>query len=167
MADAQKRNTLKYLGISGLGLGIGAFSTAPLAVNEHRRNSEPTGAGDLSIQVFCTSAVQENTVTLVNHTDKSLVLSEFIPNVVIFNNKLVDLNSLISDHQVIEIGSGEAFASEIEIWQVLAQPVMEYVWAEHAIKQLTDQTSVVSLAATLVKQKIIVYADPNGVSLVT
>jgi len=158
MIDTGKRKTLKLMGAASVGLATGSSALAALRAHPSAAAQLSRSGQDLSIQVISTSSVPENSVSITNQSNVDVVLEQFLPGHITFNDKLVDLNSLLTKGDIV-IPAGAARAARIEVWQLLAQPVAEYVWADDATEHISHETSVTTLSAFMLGTKAVVYPE--------
>ena len=169
MFNSQKRRTLKLLGSAGLsvgsliGSGTAAASFSALNNGEQAASGGPglsaNGRTELGIKIINSRDVVENTVLLTNNNQSTIFVERFLPAHIIYNNKLLDLNAALPKSG-LRIDAGQVVARDVDIWQLLSQPVIEYVWAEHAVEAIGNGTELVSLGAFFADNNAIVFADP-------
>jgi len=165
MTDLEKRRTLKLIGGTGIGAGlasssaIASFDLLNPAETDAHSGLSAGGTVELDINIISTRALPEQSVILTNNTDDVITIDRFMPASVIFNESLVDLNSLLESGP-LHIAPHQSVSSEVEVWNLLAKPVLEYVWATDAMYPLSDETDIVPVGAFLADGKAIVF--PTG-----
>ncbi len=162
MIDKQKRNTLKLIGGSGMLVASGSaaslFTAAHAAATEQTRVS-PLRA-DLEVMIIDTGSMPEDTVLVTNRTDRSIVIDDFLPGTIFFNDKWLSLNdafaaSLLNGRVV---PAGHSVSARFDFTDLTHGETGDYLWAQQSVSALTDQTDIVTLAATLQGRRAVVFA---------
>lgn len=172
MLDLKKRQTLKIFGAAPL-ISLPFVASAgdvdlsePLAANLPSPPELPKVAAhssmQLEIQIIDSSAVPDNNVVIRNTTDESLIITKFMPGHIVFGNKLMDLNAAVGGGS-LKLRAGQSKALHFDVWSVLNAGPIEYVWADHAVEVLSDQTSIVTLGAFMSNTNAVVYANTQYV----
>ena len=167
MFDQSKRHTLKMLGGTSLiampifamadGSGIVAGNGSDSAKPEYPELVQSSGM-PLQIQIIDTMSVPDNNVILRNTSDEELCVSRFMPGHIYFNEQIIDLNEAIGKRSLI-LQAGRSKVFDFKVWPVLNAGPVEYVWADHAIEQLNNDTSVITLGAFMADTNAVVYAN--------
>ncbi len=165
--DQQKRNSLKIM--SGVGIAactttLSGLASAAVGVSnqvnlERLPVALPRSTSELEIQIVSSQAIPEDSVVIRNATDAPIVLTEFMPGHIVFEDRILNINSILNE-QPIDLNPGQVIAVRVEILELLAMPPTEYVWAEHAIEQLSVETQVITLGAFLSDSKGILFPMP-------
>ncbi len=162
MLDSKKRQTLKFMGAAPLVSLPFVASAGELFASETQVPKLPAASPrtgmQLEIQIIDSTAVPDNTVVFRNRSDDVLVITRFMPGHIVYDGKLMDLNAAMGDRQ-IELSPGQSRAFEYDVWSVLNTGPVEYVWADHAIDALSEETSVVTLGAFMADTNAVVYAN--------
>jgi len=171
MLDSKKRQTLKLIGAAPLvslpfsasAAGLPATLTAN-SIDAVQTNvpdlpaPAPRAGMELQIQIIDTVAVPDNNVLFRNHTDETLIVSQFLPGHIVYDGKLVDLNAAVGSEQLI-LHAGQSKAFEFKVWSLVNAGPVEYVWAEHVVEALSEDTSIVTLGAFMADNNAVVYAN--------
>lgn len=162
MLDLKRRQTLKILSalplvsmpFVGVANAIGLTeSLAPTLPEATRRTSM-----QLEIQIIDSNAVPDNTVVFRNSDDEELIITKFMPGHIVFGDNVIDLNATVGGQNLIlQPGQSKSFDFKVES-TVNAAPI-EYVWADHAVNKLSDETSVITLGAFMADTNAVVYAN--------
>lgn len=162
MLDSKKRQTLKFIGAVPLVSLPFAASATLLDPTEtllpELPNPSPRTGMDIEIMIIDSSAVPDNNVVFRNHSDETLFVSKFLPGHIVYEGKLMDLNAAMGDRH-IELLPGQSKAFQYDVWPIVNAGPVEYVWAEHAIDVLSEETSIITLGAFMADTKAVVYAN--------
>ncbi len=167
MFDQNKRRTLKMMSVTPL-VSVPLFASLVSqsqanmvdnnATSHNLKTDNKSGGTQLHIQILDTTSVPDNNVILRNDSNDTLIISRFMPGHIFFNNQIMDLNEAIgSDQLVLQPGQSKAF--DFEIWPVLNAGPVEYVWADHAVEILNENTSVITLGAFMADTNAIVHTN--------
>jgi len=162
MPDLKKRQTLKIIGAAPL-ISVPVLVSAngadrsPSALPELPKPAMRTGM-QLEIQIIDSSAVPDNNVVFRNRSDEPLNITRFMPGHIVFGGKLMDLNEAVGVSGLV-LGVGQSKAFQFDIWSVVNAGPIEYVWADHAVETLSDETSIVTLGAFMADTNAVVYAN--------
>ena len=172
MTDLQKRHTLKLIGGTGIGVGTIVSPLVATALNAGTSgktsgvvDSQPIGVADLHIDIISTTAIPEQSVILTNNTNDVLQIDRFIPGAVVFEESMVDLNSLITSSPIV-LEPHHSLASIIDVRPVSAHPILEYVWASDAISPLSPETDIISVGVFVADRQAVVYPLERSSNLV-
>jgi len=165
MLDQNKRRTLKILGVTPLvSIPVLASATSFEHANVAHSNSPLPGPATtqgssmpLQIQILDTTAVPDNNVILRNSSDEPLLVSRFMPGHIYFNGQIMDLNEAI-DNEPLSLQAGQSKVFDFKFWPVVNAGPVEYVWADHAVEALNENTSVITLGAFMADTNAVVYA---------
>lgn len=161
MINTKKRRTLKWFGAAPLATisfaSMGSGTSGLPEVPSHKPTSSTHRERMLEIQIIDGGHVAENTVLIHNAGNDETVISQFTAGMVIFNNRMLDLNTLVADRSLV-IGPNQTTSYRAPIWSVLASPAKQYVYADHAVTALDDDTEVVHLGVYLFNDTAVVYA---------
>lgn len=162
MPDQNKRRMLKMLSVAPLvstpvfasttGFGF-SDNTLPATTVNNQAVGRP-----LQIQILDTTAVPDNNVLVRNDSDETILISRFMPGHVYFDGKIMDLNEAIGKTPLL-LHAGQSKAFNFKLWPVVNAGPVEYVWADHAIEKLSDDTSVITLGAFMADSNAVVYVD--------
>lgn len=162
MTDTSKRRTLKWFGAAPL-TAIPFASMAGMSNDLDPQQLDLPPAvqrkSELQIQIIDTSSVPDNSVLMFNAGTEQLLINQFITGTVIFNNRMLDLNSMTTAAPIV-LEPGQTKSFDAEVFSVLAVPPVEYVYADHAAEILNAETSVIRLGAFMFDDMAVVYADP-------
>jgi len=166
MLDQNKRRTLKILGITPLvSLPVVATAAGSGHTNEPELNSilpettDNQGTGmPLQIQILDTISVPDNNVVLRNTSDEPQLISRFLPGHIYFNGKIMDLNEAVGNAP-LRLQAGRSKAFDFKFWPVVNAGPVEYVWADHAVEALNENTSIITLGAFMADTKAVIYAN--------
>ncbi len=171
MVDLKKRRTIKLLtGASAVALSSTAFSTAVAADSvglsgPSTNANNPLFADQLKIQIITGNHSPEDTVILVNNSQQNIMVKEFLPRYVSFENHMMDLNELCKQQPLV-IKPGYPVASKLAQWEVLAlTKSSSYLWADNAAMTLsTPHSGVLTINAAVVNgQALLTIQNPNSV----
>lgn len=167
MHNPNKRRTLKMLGVTPLvsmplfasntGLDYAVAAKSDAAMSELSANSQYSGI-PLQIQILDTTAVPDNNVLLRNTSNEPLTINRFVPGHIYFNGKIMDMNEVIGSAPLI-LQAGQSKAFDFKLWPVVNAGPVEYVWADHVVEILNDNTSVVTLGAFMADTNAIVHTN--------
>ncbi|MFK7890249.1 MAG: hypothetical protein AB8B63_05495 [Granulosicoccus sp.] len=157
LIDGNKRRMLKWFSATPLAAvplsGMAAFSNTLM-------NSPVPARGQQTIldaEIVDTGSLSDNTLLLHNAGPHDIVINQFIGGNVVFNNRLVDIMSLVKDRPLV-IAAGGTKSCRIDVWSLMAAPEMAYVYADHAVDYASDGKCVVSLGMYLFDDNAVVYA---------
>ncbi len=160
MHDSSKRHTLKLLGGSTASVVIpSSIVMAEAATRPTRHNQFPQAAKrrpELLIQLVRSTAVSEDTVVLRNTTNGQLVISQFMPGTVIFDDVQCDLNEAAAGKELI-LQPGQVMSLRTQMAPIDTDSVMEYVWANASTQPISGDVSLVSLGAFMADGRAVVY----------
>jgi len=168
MPDQNKRRTLKMLGVTPL-VSMPVFAAGAINLPKNMDSDSvvselparvPGSGMPLQIQILDTNEVPDNNVLIRNTSDEPLLIGRFMPGHVYFNGQIMDLNEAIGDRP-LALDSGQSKAFEFKPWPVVNAGPVEYVWADHAIELLNNNTSIVTLGAFMAGSDAVVYANTN------
>jgi len=165
MPDQNKRRMLKMLSVtplvttpvfasvSGAGFSdkVKQHTTLPTSSAKSRDVGRP-----LQIHILDTTAVPDNNVLVRNDSNETLLVSRFMPGHVYFDDKIMDLNEAIGNTPLL-LHAGQSKAFNFKLWPVVNAGPVEYVWADHALEKLSDDTSVVTLGAFMADTNAVLY----------
>lgn len=186
LQDAQRRQSLKVIG-AGIAAPLGVLSGGSLAVAadevlQPRTKKEfdtksATHAHDIELHLYSSRNVVEDSLLIRNKLDKDLVLKKVSPSLLVFNDRYLDLRSLIGDTP-LTLAPGHTVS-----FMVYSQPLYgrawsqthnahaaeeaalsdgtSYLWAQNSINVITDDTILVSAAALVVDETAILYTKPK------
>jgi len=168
MLDSKKRRTLKLLSaaplvpVVGIGAASGAVSAAGLessaTVDSLPLPAARNSSMQLDIQIIDSVAVSENHLLIRNTTDDDLHVAQFMPGHIVYNQKVVDLNMLL-DNGTLDLAPGQSKAFDFDYFSVADMKEIEYVWADHTVDLVSEQTSVVRLGAFMADSNAVIYAN--------
>lgn len=170
------------LGVAGLSSSLLASeSNTGSAQYAPDISSRSRGVADLQIDIISTTAIPEQSVILTNNTDDVMTLDKFMPGTIVFKDSMVELNSLLESGP-ITLEPHHAMSATVEVWNLLAlstlapralvppalaapklappnlaPPIIEYVWAENAITELSTETDIIAVGAFVADRQAIVY----------
>jgi len=156
MTDKSKRRTLKWIGAAPLSAVPFASMAGMSNVFDPQQLDLPSAAqrkSELQIQIIDTNSVPDNSVLMFNAGSEHLVIKQFITGTVIFNNRMLDLNSIATAAPIV-LEPGQTKSFDAEVFSVLAVPPVEYVYADHAAEILNNETSVIRLGAFMFDAKV-------------
>ena len=162
MIDKQKRNTLKLIGGSGVLAASGAvaplFTAAHAAAGEHAAMS--TQRADLDVMIIDTGSMPEDTVLVTNRTGRSIVIDDFLPGTIFFNDKWLSLNETFAESLLNGrvVPAGHSVSARFDFNELTQGETGDYLWAQQSVSALTEQTDIVTLAATLQGRRAVVCA---------
>ena len=162
--DQTKRRTLKLIAgastasigavtaVSGSAFAAGTTSSEPVAKNN--------SCGQLKIQIITGRATPEDTVIFVNDTSNDVLVSEFLPGFITRNNQMIDLNSLLTDGDLL-VKPGYPVASKAARWEVLSLDSGDsYLWCDTAVTTLPNsETGIISINAAIVNGRAMLTAE--------
>ena len=170
MYNSNKRRTLKILSVtpfmsipllaSNTGLVYANTVRSNVAASEWADNSQYTGM-PLEIQILDTTAVPDNNVLIRNSSDEQLIINRFVPGHIYFNDQIMDLNEAVGNAPLL-LKAGQSKAFDFKLWPVVNAGPVEYVWADHVVENLNDNTSVVTLSAFMADTNAIVHSDTKN-----
>lgn len=162
MTDTSKRRTLKWFGAAPLtAVPFASMAGISAGLDPQQLDLPPAvqRKSELQIQIVDTSSVPDNSVLMFNAGSEQLIINQFITGTVIFNNRMLDLNSMTTAAPIV-LKPGQTKSFDAEVFSVLAVPPVEYVYADHAAEVLNDETSVIHLGAFMFDDMAVVYAEP-------
>jgi len=136
--DKNKRRTLKLMaGVSTASMG-----------------------GQLKIQIITGRTAPEDTVIIINDTSEDVLVSEFLPGLITQNNHMIDLNSLLTDGDIL-VKPGYPVASKAARWELLAlDSDSSYLWCDTAVTTLPNsETGIISINAAIVNGRAMLTAE--------
>lgn len=166
--DQSKRNSIKLMGSAGiLAYAASASSVAATRLFEQAGAvdidalplSVPRSNAELEIQIISSSAIPENSIIIRNATDSALSIEKFMPGHIVFNDRIVNINSIFKDAPIV-LEASQVVSIQAEIWELLAMPPVEFVWAEHAIEKLSHETDVITLGAFMSDSNAVMFPMP-------
>lgn len=185
--DAARRRTLKVIG-AGLATPFAALSGASwlqAADNEYpltKPQGENAGmqigahAHDIELHLYSSQSVIEDSLLIRNRLERPLVVKKVNPSVVVYQDRYVDLRSLIGDTP-LTLAPGHTVSFRVysqplygRSWSQLQTAHLaeadlpdgtSYLWAQDSINVITDDTILVSVAAVVVDDTAIVYNKPR------
>jgi len=169
--DKHKRNTLKTIASTGIGVvagSLGVVSVADAAKSMAGASSLPRPAMavnfDLEISVLSSSGVVENTLILKNNTDEVMHIVRFRSDRIVFDNKEVSL-SAITDGGPLTLEPGQSSSFQVEVTKIDSAVPNHYVWANDCMSRVSDECIDVNLGGFLVDQDVLVYAPRQQQSI--
>ena len=162
MIDKKKRNTLKLIGGSGVLAATGsaasllAAGTATAAAGTAPQQQQ----ADLEIIIVDTGSMPEDTVLVTNRTDAEVVIEDFLPGTVFFNDKWLSLNDVFAEKLLAGrvVPAGHSVSAQVDFRTLGHGETGDYLWAQQSVSALTANTDIVSLAATLHGRRAVVFA---------
>ncbi len=168
MVDQSKRRTIKFIsGIGAASIGgvalAGTTSTALTAeVKSNASNSIDSGlfSDHLKIQIITGRTSPEDTVIFINDTDQNIVVREFLPRFVAFENQMMDLNAICEAEELV-IKPQYPVASKLALWENLdLLPTTSYLWADNTAMALkTPHTSVITINTVVLDGRALLTLD--------
>lgn len=161
--NLNRRKLIKAFGTSGLAIGMGG---APFLASADG-GSEAVASTDLplpgrlelGINIVSSSAVPGESVVIRNGTTSTLVIKRFLPGHVIFGNKVLDLNALLTAGR-LEIAPSRIISFSAQASQLdAASSITEYLWAEESQVQISDDAVLLGLGAFLAGEQAVVFSD--------
>lgn len=163
MLDLKKRQTLKFIGAAPLVTlpfiaSAGSHNNLTKTVLPDLPAPTPRTSMQLEIQIIDSSAVPDNHVIFRNRDDEALTITRFMPGHIVYGDKFMDLNAAMNG-QPLELAAGQSKVLQFDVWSVVNAGPIEYVWSDHAIDILNDETSVIHLGAFMADTNAVVYAN--------
>jgi hypothetical protein len=162
MIDKQKRNTLKLIGGSGV---VAATATSASLLGTSLAGAADTQAvsplrADLEVMIIDTGSLPEDTALITNLTNGDVVIDDFLPGTIFFNDKWVSLNDVFSRSLLNGrvVPAGHSVSAPIKFQPLGHGETGDYLWAQQSVSALTEQTDIVTLAATLQQRRAVVFA---------
>lgn len=166
MLDLKRRQTLKILGAAPLVSLPFVASAGSMDLSEplvpHLPPPAPRTSMQLEIQIIDTSSVPDNNVVFRNCSDESLMITRFMPGHIVYGDKIMDLNAAMGDRP-LALNAGQSGVLQFDVWSVVNAGPTEYVWADHAVEVLNEETSVITLGAFMADTNAVVYAHTKPV----
>jgi len=160
MHDLTKRNTLKWLAATG------ATTVLPASLVTAEATTGLPGASqfppavkrtpDLFIDLIRSTAVTEDTVVLKNNTGETIVVSKFLPGIVVFDDVQIDLNAAAGGQSLV-IEPNRIMSLHTKAVPVQSDDVIEYVWANSAKQAVSNDLTTVQLGVFMVDNQAVVY----------
>ena len=160
MHDSSKRNTLKLISASTAGvvlptsLVMAEAATRPAAAMQFPEAS--TRKPDLLINLVRSTAVPDDTVLLLNTTNDRLVISQFMPGTIVFDDVQIDLNEVTGGSELI-LAPHQMKSLRTQITPIQSEGMVEYVWADSSTHPITDDLSLVYMGAFMADDRAIVF----------
>ena len=166
--DQSKRRTLKLMaGVSTATIGTlaapgvngGVFTASSTSVARGVKNNS---CGHLKIQIITGRTAPEDTVIFVNDTSNEILVSEFLPGLITQNNQMIDLNSLLTDGDLL-VKPGYPVASKAARWELLSMDSSNsYLWCDTAVSPLNNSdTGIININAAIVNGRAMLTAEHN------
>lgn len=161
--DKNKRRTLKLMaGVSTASMGVmtaagsGAYAAGLIPAEAV---SENNCHGQLKIQIITGRTAPEDTVIIINDTSEDVLVSEFLPGLITQNNHMIDLNSLLTEGDII-VKPGYPVASKAARWELLAlDSDSSYLWCDTAVSRLhKSDTGIININAAIVNGRAMLTA---------
>lgn len=178
--DPARRQVLKTFAVAPVALGLGvAGSWAKSADAGTVASSDgPAPAArshDLELHLFSSDAVVEDSLIIKNNLLHQVVLEQFRPGIIIFNDKFIHLPNLLEKAVgkatlVIEPQQTLSFQTVAEPlygkdWarssNLLNNDFVEYLWAEDSVQRIGESALLVSAAAFIADDKALLYSKPQ------
>ena len=158
MYDSSKRNTLKLISASTAGVVLPASLVMAEAATrpETQFPKANTRKPDLLINLVRSTAVPDDTVLLLNTTSDSLVVSQFMPGTIVFDDVQVDLNEVAGGKELI-LEPNQFVSLRTKMTPVQSDGLVEYVWADSLTHPMTDDVSLVHMGAFMADDRAIVF----------
>ncbi len=167
MVDQSKRRTMKLMsgvGVASIG-GVAFAGTSSAALkkttkSELRNPTDPQLFSDrLKIQIITGATSPEDTMVFVNDTEQNIVIREFLPRFVTFDNHMMDLNAICEEELVIS--PSYPVARKLPSWEILdLQPTSSYLWVDNTAMTLkTPHAVVISINAAVVNGRALLTLE--------
>jgi len=132
---------------------------------------------DLEIHVFSSSGVVEDSLLIKNNLDERLVVNTFRPGMIIFDDRFIHLPSVIeaafgNGGPVLNLEAGQTISLTTvseplygRQWarksNLITNDFVEYLWADDAITNVSDDAILVSTAAFVTDNTALLYSNPK------
>ncbi len=166
--DQSKRSTLKLM-VGVTTATVSAIATPAVNGGTFAAGSAPeacslkhSSCGQLKIQIITGRNAPEDTVIFVNDTSKEILVSEFLPGLITQNNQMIDLNSLLTDGDML-VKPGYPVASKAARWELLSiASGNSYLWCDTAVSRLQNSdTGIININAAVVNGRAMLTAEHN------
>jgi len=167
--SVSRRRLLQLMSVAGVLPGVAlAVDQSSAVSNAHTQGLTPENcerSNDLLIDIISSSAVPDDTVVITNNTTADVELAGFLPSIIVFNNKFVDLGALKGEHQMIlkagQVISFQTYLNGVrgKAWNELGGKQIQYVWAEDAMRSISDEMQLVSVAGFISGGQAILYSN--------
>lgn len=170
--SVSRRRLLQMMSVAGVLPGV-AFAldqtldqtTAKNITNAESVNCQQQRSHDLLIDIISSSAVPDDTVVISNNTADDIELAGFLPSIIVFHNKFVDLGALGGNEPVV-LNAGQVISFQTQLngvrgkaWDALGGKRIQYVWADDAVREISEEMQLVSVAGFLSDQQAILYSN--------
>jgi len=164
-----RRRLLQLMSVAGVLPGVAlAVDQSSVGNNSHAEGLTPENCeqpNDLLIDIISSSAVPDDTVVITNNTAGDIELAGFLPSIIVFDNKFVDLGALKGGGQMIlkagQVVSFQTYLGAVrgKDWEELGGKQIQYVWAEDAMRSVSDEMQLVSVAGFVSGDQAILYSN--------
>ncbi|MEE9333476.1 MAG: hypothetical protein V3U65_05235 [Granulosicoccaceae bacterium] len=158
MYDLSKRNTLKLISASTAGVVLPtSLLMAEAAMRQATQfpESKPRKP-DLLINLVRSTAVPDDTVLLLNTTSDRLVIGQFMPGTIVFDDVQVNLNEAAGGKELI-LEPNQFLSLRTQMTPVQSDGIVEYVWADSSAHPMTEDVSLVFMGAFMADDRAIVF----------
>jgi len=166
-----RRRLLQLISVAGILPGAAFAVDQSHAVNvANAEKLQPLKADlnrpqDLLIDIISSSAVPDDTVVITNNTADNIELAGFLPSIIVFNNRFVDLGVLSGDAPMF-LNAGQVISLQTSLksvrgktWDKLGGKRIQYVWADDAMQEISQDMQLVSVAGFLSCDYAILYSN--------
>jgi len=167
MPDISKRRTIKLIGVAPIvGVPVVASAASDVLSQQARKTTIDSlppavprlNSMQLDIQLIDTSAVTSQEMLIRNTTDEKLVVTQFMPGHVVFGDRFIDLQAALRTQSLV-LNAGQSKSLDFDIMPINKMDHIEYVWADHAVHALSDETNIIHLGAFMANTSAVIYAD--------
>jgi len=120
---------------------------------------------DLLIDIITSSAVPEDTVVITNTSDEDIELAGFLPSIVVFEDRFIDLGVMGGDAP-LSLNAGQVISLQTSLksvrgkdWNELGGKRVQYVWADDAMREISQEMQLVSVAGFVSCDYAILYSN--------
>lgn len=167
MADITRRAALKYIaGGAGTLLPVSTVlagaDCSQSGLSQAATRSVNNTQTPLKIEIVTGKSIPEDTVLLSSSVSHSLMIHQFLPGMLAFDDRLLDLNQLFNAGP-ITIQPNIEYSASLHEWQLLADPNMrEYLHADTAAQSIGTGTRLLALDALVdTKGTAVVYISES------